>query len=90
MMDVLVEIFLELYMELMMLIVPEKNITKKHQTIAKIIAIIVLLGVMALAFWGIVLIWEYGNLWGIAPLGFAIAFSLFQIVFGIIFYKKNH
>ena len=89
-MDILIEIFLEVYMELMMLIVPEKNITKKHQTIAKIIAIVVLFGVMALAVWGIVLIWEQGNLLGIAPLGFAIAFSLFQIIFGIVFYKKNH
>lgn len=89
-MDILIEIFLEVYMELMMLVVPEKNITKKHQTIAKIIAIVVLFGVMALAVWGIVLIWEQSNLWGIAPLAVAIAFSLFQIIFGIIFYKKNH
>ena len=89
-MDILIEFFLEIYMELMMLIVPEKNITKRHKTIAKILAIAVLLGVLALAVWGIVMIWDYGKLWGIAPLTAAIVLSLLQIVFGIILYKRNH
>ncbi len=89
-MDILVEVFLEIYMELMLLIVPEKNISKKHKVIAKIIAIAVLFGVLALAVWGIILIVDYSNLLGIIPLAFAIVISVFQIVFGIVLYKKNH
>ena len=89
-MDILVEIFLEIYMELMLLVVPEKNISKKHKAIAKIIAIAVLLVVLALAVWGIILIVDYSNLLGIIPLAFAIVISVFQIVFGIVLYKKNH
>ena len=89
-MDILVEVFLEIYMELMLFVVPEKNISKKHKVIAKIIAIAVLLVVLALAVWGIILIVDYSNLLGIIPLAFAIVISVFQIVFGIVLYKKNH
>lgn len=89
-MDILVEILLEVYMELMLLIVPEKNITKKHLILAKIFAIAVLFGIIALFVWGIVLIADYRNLWGIAPITIASVLSLFQIIAGIVFYKKNH
>ena len=89
-MDILVEIFLEIYIELMFLIIPEKNITKKHKIIAKILAIVVVLGVLALGIWGGVMIWEYGKLWGIAPFTIAIVISVAQIVLGIILYKKHH
>lgn len=89
-MDILVEILLEVYMELMLLIVPEKNVTKKHRICAKVFAIAVLLGIIALFVWGIVLIVDYRNLWGILPITIASVFSLFQIIAGIVFYKKNH
>ena len=89
-MDILIEIFLEIYMELMMLVVPEKNITKKHKTIAMLLAIVVLVGVFALAIWGIALIVDKQNFLGLLPLGFAVAISVMQIVLGIVFYKKRH
>ena len=89
-MDILGEIFLEIYMELMMLIIPEKNISKKHKLVAKIIAIVVLLAVLSLVVWGIVLIVDYSNLLGIIPLTIAITISLIQIILGIILYKKHH
>ena len=89
-MDILIEIFLEIYMELMMLVVPEKNITEKHKTIATLLAIVVLVGVFALAIWGIALIVDKQNFWGLLPLGFAVAISAMQIVLGIVFYKKRH
>lgn len=89
-MDIVVEILLEVYMELMLLIVPEKNAGKKHIWIAKITAILVALGVFALVIWGGVLIADYNNLWGIVPVVVAIILSLAQIIAGIILFKKHH
>lgn len=89
-MDLLIEIFLEVYMELMLLLVPEKNITKKHKLIATLLALLVLCGVVALVIWGLVLIIDKGNLLGVIPLSFAILISLAQIIAGILLYKKNH
>ena len=88
-MDIVIEILLEIYMELMMLIVPEKYVGKKMKIVATVLVILMIVGVFALAIWGIAWIVE-GNLWGIAPLGAAIVISLAQIVVGIIFYNKNH
>lgn len=88
-MDIAIEILLELYMELMMLIVPEKYVGKGTKIAATVIAFLVIAGVFALAIWGVAWIVE-GNLWGIAPLGGAIVVSLIQIVAGIVLYKKNH
>lgn len=86
----MIEIVIELYMELMLLVVPEKNTTKKHIWIAKITAITVVLGVFALVIWGGVLIADYGNLWGILPIAVAVVIYLAQIVAGIVLYKKHH
>ena len=89
-MDIVVEIFLEVYMELMLLIVPEKNLSKRHIFMAKILAVLVLLGVFALVIWGAVLLGDYGNLWGIAPIAAAVLISAAQITFGIILYNRHH
>ena len=89
-MDFLIEFILEIYMELMMLIIPEKNVTKKHKLIAKLFAIFVLFITLALVVWGCVLIIDYNNLLGIIPLAIALLISLLQIIFGIILYKRNH
>ena len=88
-MDIIVEILLEVYMELMMLIVPEKS-EKKRKTIATILALIVLALVFALVIWGCILVFDYGNLYGIIPLSFAIIISIVQISFGIVRFNKNH
>lgn len=77
-------------MELMLLVVPEKNATQKHIWIAKITAITVVFGVFALVIWGGVLLADDHNLWGILPIAVAVAISLAQIVAGIILYKKHH
>ncbi len=89
-MDFLIEFFIEIYMELMLLIVPEKNITKKHRTLAILLAFLVLCAVFALAVWGLVLLIDYDKLVGAIPLTLAILISLAQIVAGIILYKKRH
>ena len=89
-MDLLFEILLEVYGELMLLIVPEKGRSKRYVAIARLIAVLVLIGVAALVIWGAVLIWDYKNLLGIIPLSVAAAISLFQITAGILLFKRNH
>ena len=89
-MELLMEILLEIYGELMLLIIPEKNMSKKHIRIAKLIAATVILAVFALFIWGMILIMDDGNLWGIAPIAVAAVLSLAQIIAGIVLYKKHH
>lgn len=89
-MELVTEIFLEIYMELMFLIIPEENVCKKHIVIAKIVAIMVTLSVITLFVLGMVLIFEKQNLWGIAPTAVAITVSLAQIIAGFVLFKKHH
>ena len=89
-MDVVIEILLEIYMELMFLVIPEKNASKKHIWIAKIMAILVVLGIFALVIWGGVLIVDHSNMWGILPIVIAVVISLAQIIAGIVLFKKHH
>lgn len=89
-MDIVVEILLEIYMELMLLVIPEKNASKKYIWIAKLVAISVVFGIFALVIWGVVLIADCNNLWGVVPIAIGIMLSLIQIVAGIILFKKHH
>ena len=89
-MELLVEILFEIYGELMFLIIPEENRSKKYIWISKIIAVVVLLAVISLAIWGSVLISDYNNMCGIVPIAIAIVISLAQIIAGIVLFKKNH
>lgn len=88
--DIIVEIFLEVYMELMLLIAPERGRTKQYVFFAKLLAVTVLLAVLALVIWGAILIGDYGNLLGIIPITAATVISVVQIVAGIVLYNKNH
>ena len=89
-MDLLAEILFEVYGELMFLIIPEKKMNKKYVMIVKTVAVLVFLGVIALALWGVVLISEYNDLAGIIPISIAAIISLAQIVAGIVLFKKHH
>lgn len=89
-MDVVIEILLEIYMELMFLVIPEKNVGKKQICIAKIMAILVVVGIFALVIWGGALIVDHNNLLGIVPIAVAVTLSLAQIIAGILLYKKHH
>jgi CHASE2 domain-containing sensor protein len=88
--DIVIEILLEIYMELMLLIVPEKRVTKGVKTLAKILAVLMLLVVFGLVILGAILLFDYQNPWGWLPLIAAIVISVAQIVAGIIFYKRHH
>ena len=81
-MDILFEIFLEIYGELMMLIVPESKWTKKKGAIA-IIAALNFIGVLALFLWGVVLLTDNGDVLGWIPILFAVVLSAVQIGLGI-------
>ncbi len=89
-MDFVIEILLEMYMELMLLAIPEEKRGKKHYIFATIIAVILTLGVMALAIWGVSLLVENRNTWGWLPLCIAIIASILQITLGIILSIKKH
>ena len=89
-MDFIFEILMEIYMELMLLIVPEKNITKMHRGIVMILTVLEFVVMIALVFWGVVLIADCRNLLGWIPIAFVILISLFQIIAGIVLYKKHH
>lgn len=89
-MDIVIEILLEIYMELMLLVIPEKNVSKKHIWLAKVLLILAVLGILALFVWGIVLIADYNDLRGIIPIAIAAALSLAQIIAGIVLYQKHH
>ena len=89
-MELLADILFEVYGELMFLIIPEKRMNKKYVIVTKVIAILVFVGVIALALWGVALISEYNRLIGILPLSIAAVISLAQIVAGIVLFKKHH
>ena len=89
-MEFLLEIVFEIYLELMMFIVPEKKATtKKYRIITAFIAIVVLVGVLALFIWGCVLICDYNNKLGIIPIVVAIVLSIFQIVSGFVLHIEK-
>ena len=87
---IVTEILLEIYMELALLVVPKRNASKRHILLAKIAAIVVVIGIFALVIWGVGLIADHNNLWGVLPITIAAFISLVQIIAGIVLYKKHH
>ena len=81
-MDIIFEIFLEIYGELMMLVIPESKWTKKKGAIA-LVAVLNFVGVMALLLWGVVLLTENNEPLGWIPIFFAVVLSAVQIGVGI-------
>ena len=90
-MDLLYEILFEVYLELMMLIVPEKKASsKKYRIITMLIAVTVLLGVIVLFVWGGVLVFDNKDNRGYTLFIIAIIISVAQIITGVVmFFKKN-
>lgn len=89
-MEIILEVIIELYLELMCIIVPEKNITKGMRVLAIIIAIVLALGLPALFFWGFYLWIEKSIVWGVMLMVVSVALVLAQIIAGIVLYKKHH
>ena len=88
--DFFVEMFFDVYSELMFLIVPEAKGNRKCEIVVVIIAIFVFVGVIALAVWGGILISDYNNRCGIIPISAAVVISLAQIIAGILEFKNGN
>lgn len=88
-MDIVIEIILEIYLELMTLIIPkDKTTSKKYRILAILFAVIVLICVVVLFFGGLFLL-DDNNYLGIVPIVFSIIISLIQIIAGIVLYFKK-
>ncbi len=89
-MEFIFEIVFEIYVELMMYIVPEeKASSKKYRKVAILIATVVLLGTLALFVWGCVLLSDYNNKLGAIPIVISIIISVVQIIAGFILHDKK-
>ena len=88
--EIVFEIVFEIYIELMMHIVPkEKATSRKYKIIASLLALVVLLGTLALFIWGCILMGKYHNELGIIPIAVSIVISVVQIFAGFILHNKN-
>ena len=88
-MDFIFEILFEVYLELMMYIVPEEKVmSTMHRFLAVTVAFVVILGNLALFVWGGILIFEKKNDWGYLPFIIATILSLIQIILGVIINQK--
>ena len=84
-MDILFEFLIEIYMELMMLVVPEDKVTKKrYRVLAVIIALVGIAAVFVSFIYGVHLITDKDNLLGIIPIAAAVLISIAQIVAGFV------
>jgi hypothetical protein len=89
-MELIYEIFFEIYLELMMYMVPEKGgVSRRYRFLAILIATVVLIGVLALFLWGFFLILEEKNWLGLLPIVLASVISLAQIIAGFYLYCKK-
>ena len=89
-MEIVIEILIELYMELMFLIVPKEKRSKKHYVLTWCVALVFTVGILALGAWGVILIAEYKRWVGLVPLTFAVAISAVQIGVGaVLFFKRT-
>lgn len=84
------DIILEFYLKLMLMVVPTENVTKKRKVIAIIIAVVMALGLPALFFVGFHLSLDGDKPWGMMLMIFSGALIVTQIVAGAVLYDKNH
>ena len=89
-MEFIFEILFEVYLELMMQIVPEDKATSKaYRAIAICVALVSMIGILALFIWGYVLAFERHNPIGWIPIVIATILSLTQIVLGLVLSEKK-
>ncbi len=89
-MEIVFEILFEMFLELMMFIVPEENRgSKKYRAVAFTVSLAVLVAVLALIIWGCILISDYNNKRGAIPITVAVVISIFWIVLGIVMNAKR-
>lgn len=90
-MEFIFEILFNLYVELMMHIVPEEKASSpKYRVLTIMIATISMLGNLTLFIWGGILLFERHNIWGLVPIVIALIWALGQILLGCILDKKGN
>ncbi len=89
-MDIVVEILIDIFMELMTLIVPKENISRRHKVIAAVLSAVFAILVLGLFVFGAYLVFESKNMLGIIPMVLAVLVSAVQIGFGIALYVKKN
>ena len=88
--EIVFEIFLEMYSELMMLVVPAKGSSAKRIRRAKVLAVCVLVLLLVLLIWGMALLSDpQSRVWGIVMIAILILLSAIQIIAGIILYRRR-
>lgn len=89
-MEIVFEFFLEIYLELMMFVVPEeKAASRKYRCIAILVALLCMAGIFALFIWGACLFFDDHRKIGLLPMATAVLLSLAQIVAGFIVQSKK-
>lgn len=84
-MEVIFEIIYEVYLELMLYIVPEQKASSKfYRGLSLAIAATVMFGVLALFIWGGVLLVDYNNSLGYIPITIGAVISIVQIILGLV------
>ncbi len=86
-MEVFFEFLFEIYLELMLLIVPKEK-ASKFKWLVIVMAIVVLLGTIVLFIWGIAF-FEDKKLTGLLPIGIAVILSVAQIFAGFVLDSKK-
>ena len=92
-MDIILELIdavWDFYLDLMLLIVPEKKLSRKHRVAIKVGTVVVTFGLLALFILGCGLVMENRLTLGIILIVISSVISLAQIIAGIVLYKKNH
>jgi hypothetical protein len=88
-MEFVMEILMEVYLELMMLIVPDMGNTKRKKIIAGILAIVSALGCIALFLVGTGFAMDGNDGWGMFFILLSISISAIQILYGIIVWSRR-
>lgn len=90
MLDVLIELVLEFYLELMFMIVPTEKVTKKRKILASVIAIVMAIGLPILFFVGFNLSLDADKPWGTLLMIFSGTLIVAQIIAGFVLHEIHH
>ncbi len=90
MLEFLFEFVVEFYLELMFLVVPTENVTKRRKAVAIIIAIVLAIGLPVLFFVGFNLSLDTDKPWGTLLMILSGTLIVAQIIAGIVLHEIHH
>ena len=90
MLEFLFEFVVEFYLELMFLVVPTENVTKRRKVLASIIAIVLAIGLPILFFVGFILSLDADKPWGTLLMILSGTLIVAQIVAGVVLHEIHH